>query len=93
MLLLVLMATSCRPDHIYPDPETGQDDSAVEPFDWCPEATLPDLPDQWTEASIAPGGDLFHAVEAGGVLYAGSTMNGMYRSDDAGLTWYRLPAR
>ncbi len=79
--------------------EAGSTDSAsvdtAAPF-VCPEtSTPPDLPtDTWTAAGIAPGGDisfLSRAPSDSTRLYAGSTDNGMYRSDDSGQTWTDLP--
>ena len=85
MLLVALMAAKCT--------DAGGD-SSIEPpdtgVDWCPERAAPELEDAWTTAGAAPGGDLFFVVEAGGVAYAASTMNGLYRSLDGG-TWEKLP--
>ncbi|MCP4810801.1 MAG: hypothetical protein GY913_11295 [Proteobacteria bacterium] len=83
MLLVALMASRCGD----PTPDTGPTDSTAEEIHWCPERDVPDLEDRWSHADIAPGGDLFHVVAAGDVVYAASTMNGLYRSDDGGTSW------
>ena len=84
MTFLMLIACSCKDGAVDSTPDV--DDSASP--GWCPEIPHPDIPDdRWSFTSTAPGGDLFTFDEAGGVIYAGSTMNGLYRSDDGGLSW------
>lgn len=55
----------------------------------CPEVQAPTLDGAtWTLAADAPGGDILSFVEGSdGLLFAVSTMNGAYRSEDGGLTW------
>ena len=56
----------------------------------CPEADLPDLDGStWHPAGSANGGDIL-SIMGDGPLYALSTMNGMYRSDDGGRNWDHL---
>ena len=55
----------------------------------CPEVQPPTLDGStWTLAADAPGGDILSFIEGSdGLLFAVSTMNGAYRSEDGGLTW------
>ena len=80
---------------------TGTDDTATDddtgdgPGDVdCPDDPgVPDLDDTWSLAATAPGGDLFHLIEAPaepGRIFGASSMNGLYRSDDGGQVWEKL---
>lgn len=85
MTFFLLFACSCKDAPIDSGPVVVDDSASPE---WCPEIPHPDIPtDRWSATSTAPGGDLFTFDEAAGVIYAGSTMNGFYRSDDGGQTW------
>lgn len=98
-LTLGLLACTGQPD---PDPAgtPGTDDSGGESGDTgtalaCPEApAAPELSDGWELLARPQGGDFLHLAEAAADplrVYAGSTMNGAYRSDDGGQSWTRLP--
>ncbi|MCB9760974.1 MAG: hypothetical protein H6739_14135 [Alphaproteobacteria bacterium] len=82
-LLAALTLLGCK------DRDAPGDDSApvVSP---CEPATYAlGLPsDTWVGPEVGPGGDVRYFASPGGDrIWGGSTMNGVFRSDDAGLSW------
>lgn len=73
-------------------------DDSPDPSEFvCPElGEAPELPDAWTLADPAPGGDLlFFSASASDPnrVYSVSHHNGLHRSEDGGHTWIDCPAQ
>jgi hypothetical protein len=90
--MLLILAFACTDEVV----ETAEPvDTEAPPQFPCPEADLPDLDGStWHRAGSAIGGDILsiigESILGEGPLYALSTMNGMYRSDDGGRNWFTL---
>jgi photosystem II stability/assembly factor-like uncharacterized protein len=89
-VLWMPLLLGCTPEPVLPvtrtPPET-ETETALE----CGEApALADLPDVWTVAGQAPGGDIVELASTPAdpdLVLAASVMNGLYLSVDGGLTW------
>jgi photosystem II stability/assembly factor-like uncharacterized protein len=93
LMIALLIGTACkRPDA--PDDGTDSSDTGDLITVSCSEAPpLPELGDEWELTKVPSGGDFYQIAEAElqpGKLFLASSMNGFYRSIDAGTSWTKI---
>ncbi|MCB9795617.1 MAG: hypothetical protein H6741_23180 [Alphaproteobacteria bacterium] len=87
---LVLLALVACKDRDSADDSLPTVEASCEGGDWAGDLSA----DSWEGPLVAPGGDIRYfggPLSDPNRIYAGSTNNGLFRSDDGGQTWRSMP--